>query len=57
MVVTDTQRGTSRSLTTDDSGEYAAPELQPGTYKIHVEANVPFVFCANTVDSRTHALV
>jgi len=38
VVVTDTQRGTSRTLTTDDSGEYAAPELQPGTYKIHVEA-------------------
>jgi hypothetical protein len=38
VVITDTQRGTSRSLTTDDSGEYAAPELQPGTYKIHVEA-------------------
>ena len=38
MVVTDVQRGTSRTLTTDDSGGYAAPELQPGTYKIHVEA-------------------
>jgi hypothetical protein len=38
VVVTDTQRGTSRSLTTDDSGGYLAPELQPGAYKIHVEA-------------------
>src|SRR5579863_54442 len=38
VVVTDTQRGISRTLTTDDSGEYVAPELLPGTYKIHVEA-------------------
>jgi carboxypeptidase family protein len=38
VVVTDTQRGTSRSLTTDASGDYAAPDLIPGTYKIHVEA-------------------
>lgn len=38
IVVTDTQRGTSRTLTTDDSGAYAAADLQPGTYKIHVEA-------------------
>ena len=38
VVVTDVQRGTSRALTTDDSGGYAAPDLQPGTYKIRVEA-------------------
>jgi hypothetical protein len=38
VVVTDQQRGTSRTVTTDDSGAYAAPDLQPGTYKIHVEA-------------------
>ena len=38
VVVTDVQRGTSRSLTTDESGDYAAPDLPPGTYKIHVEA-------------------
>ncbi len=38
VVVTDTQRGTSRTLTTDDSGGFVAPELQPGTYKIHAEA-------------------
>jgi len=38
VVVTDVQRGTSRTLTTDDSGDYAAPDLQPGTYKIRVEA-------------------
>jgi hypothetical protein len=39
VVVTDVQRGISRALTTDDSGEYVAPELLPGTYKIRVEAN------------------
>ncbi len=38
VVVTDTQRGTSRNLTTDTSGNYVAPDLIPGTYKIHVEA-------------------
>src|ERR1700694_3081337 len=38
IVVTDVQRGTSRTLTTDESGAYAAPDLPPGTYKIHVEA-------------------
>src|ERR1700724_915517 len=34
VLVTDIQRGTSRSLTTDGSGDYAAPDLPPGTYKI-----------------------
>ena len=38
VVITDVQRGTSRSLTTDDSGDFAAPDLPPGIYKIHVEA-------------------
>ena len=38
VVVTDVQRGSSRTLTTDESGAYAVPDLQPGTYKIHVEA-------------------
>src|SRR5271155_618893 len=38
VVVTDTQRGTSRPLTTDASGEYVAADLIPGTYKIRVEA-------------------
>ena len=38
VVVTDVQRGTSRSVTTDESGNYAVPDLQPGTYKIHAEA-------------------
>jgi hypothetical protein len=38
VVITDTQRGTSRTVATDESGNYAAPDLQPGTYKIRVEA-------------------
>ena len=38
VIVTDVQRGTSRTITTDESGTYAAPDLQPSTYKIHVEA-------------------
>src|SRR5579862_6737248 len=37
VVVTDAQRGTSRTMVTDDSGNYSAPELQPGVYKVHVE--------------------
>ena len=32
--VTDTQRGTSRELTTDQAGAYNAPELTPGTYVV-----------------------
>jgi hypothetical protein len=38
VVVTDTQRGTSRTLTTDSAGQYVAADLIPGTYKIRVEA-------------------
>jgi hypothetical protein len=38
VVVTDAERGTSRVLTTDESGAYVAADLQPGTYKIRVES-------------------
>jgi hypothetical protein len=38
VVITDVQRGTSRTLTTDASGDYVAADLIPGTYKIHVQA-------------------
>lgn len=38
VVITDVQRGVSRTLTTDESGEYLAPDLTPGEYKIRVEA-------------------
>jgi len=38
VTVSDTQRGTSRVLTTDASGSYNAPDLQPGTYVVRAEA-------------------
>ena len=38
VVITDLQRGTSRTLTTDDAGQYVAPDLPPSTYKVRVEA-------------------
>jgi hypothetical protein len=38
VVISDVERGTLRTLTTDETGAYAAPDLTPGTYKIHVEA-------------------
>ena len=37
VTVTDTQRGTTRTLTTNDAGEYNAPELIPGTYSVKAE--------------------
>src|SRR5579859_2885973 len=36
--VIDTQRGLTRTLTTDAAGEYNAPTLIPGTYTVRVEA-------------------
>src|SRR3954467_10632108 len=38
VIVTDVARGTSRTLTTDDSGQYVAPALTVGAYKIRAEA-------------------
>ena len=38
VTVTDIQRGVSRALTTDDAGEYSAPQLLPGTYKVRAES-------------------
>src|SRR6202167_250528 len=37
VTVTDTLKGVSRTLTTDDAGEYAAPNLDPSTYRVRVE--------------------
>jgi hypothetical protein len=37
VAIMDVQRGTSRTVTSDESGGYVAPDLQPGTYKIRVE--------------------
>ena len=38
VTVTDTQRNASRTLTTDASGSYNAPDLTPSTYLIRAEA-------------------
>src|SRR5579864_7201066 len=38
VVITDVQRGVTRSLTTDQAGAYVAPDLSPGVYKIRAEA-------------------
>lgn len=37
VAIMDVQRGTSRTVNTDESGGYVAPDLPPGTYKIRVE--------------------
>src|SRR5215471_21582044 len=37
VTITDMERGTSRSLTTDESGAYNAPSLALGTYRISAE--------------------
>ena len=37
VTITDVQRGISRSFTTDESGAYAAPNLEPGTYRVRAE--------------------
>jgi len=37
VTVTDVQRGTSRTLTTDNAGAYFAPNLLPGTYTVRAE--------------------
>ncbi len=37
VTITDVNRGVARSLTTDAAGAYAAPNLTPGTYTVHVE--------------------
>src|ERR1700674_386171 len=36
--ITDVQRNLTRSLVTDSAGEYVAPDLLPGTYKVRAEA-------------------
>ena len=37
VVVTETATGVARTLMTDASGAYAAPNLTPGTYSVHAE--------------------
>ena len=36
VTITDTQRGTSRTLTSDQAGAFVAADLQPGTYTVRV---------------------
>lgn len=38
VTITDVARGTERTLTTDDSGQFVAPNLTPGDYKVRAEA-------------------
>jgi len=38
VTVADTARGITRTLTTDDAGEYNAPNLTPGTYTVTADA-------------------
>src|SRR5258708_24786564 len=38
VTVTDVDRGVTRTLTTDASGEFNAPNLVPGNYKVRAEA-------------------
>jgi len=37
VTVTDVERGVTRTLTTDSTGSYAAPNLTPGKYTVHGE--------------------
>jgi len=37
VTVTDLLKGVSRTLTTDEAGEYAAPNLDPSSYRVRVE--------------------
>jgi hypothetical protein len=37
VTVTDVLKGVSRTLTTDEAGDYAAPNLDPSTYRVRVE--------------------
>src|SRR4051812_11971811 len=38
VVITDVARGTTRNLTTDETGEYVAPSLLAGSYTVRAEA-------------------
>src|SRR5216683_1415919 len=38
VTITDTERGVTKTLVTNEPGDYNAPALNPSTYKIRVEA-------------------
>jgi hypothetical protein len=38
VAITDVKRGVTKTLVTDDSGEYVAPGLDPGIYTVRIEA-------------------
>jgi Carboxypeptidase regulatory-like domain len=38
VIISDVERGFSRSLVTDDVGEFVAPDLLPGVYKVTAQA-------------------
>ena len=38
VTIVDVQRGVTRTLTTDDAGEYVAPNLVPSVYRVRAEA-------------------
>src|ERR1700704_4180734 len=38
VTIIDTERGVTKTLVTNEPGEYSAPPLNPGTYKVRVEA-------------------
>jgi hypothetical protein len=38
VTITDTQRGVTRTVTTDETGNFAAPSLMPGIYTVRAEA-------------------
>jgi len=38
ITIVDKDRGVARTITTDDAGEYNAPDLIPGTYTVRAEA-------------------
>ncbi len=37
VTVSDVLKGVTRTLTTDEAGEYSAPNLDPSTYRVRVE--------------------
>lgn len=47
--ITDTLRGTSRVVSTDETGEYVAADLPPSTYKVSIEAKGFNSYAANDV--------